>query len=258
MKLRLFVGALVFLNFLGCASKPIKPPTTLTLAEFWKEQSGRETRTKKFSGKLSVTFKGPEENVSGSGRIVSLGPNQSRLELRDPLGRTQYVLVETTKGVWVFVPSLKKQYRDSQQGRAYFKRTLGIGLSSHELKRLWLGMAPLQAGTLLEGWHWDYDREAFAAKKKQKDQEVDLYIDGDTGALREARVKDKSGTYKIEYGEIEEVEGLHFAHTVKITVLNSKESFSLEWDEIEWQYKGTASELSKIEVPANTETVILH
>lgn len=249
---------ILFLLWLsGCAHKVVKTPTALTLQSFLKDQTTRTSLSRKFTGKLDLRFESKSESVSGGGRAAGGSDHHTRLELRDPLGRVQYVLAQTPEKVSIYLPTSKILYLDKADGRTYFRKTLGQSLSVSELRKIWLGVATHAQGIPLVKWHWDGQKEAFRTSGTKGKTRVELLIDGDHAAVKEMQVVTESGTYRVQYSDFEKVGEVSLAHTVDVTLENTGEKIRVEWDQLDWDFKGDVEKLSLLDLEKDTKTVTL-
>src|SRR3989338_7398283 len=84
-----------FLALSSCVSPPrVVQPTDLTVDRFLEDQATRRKLFESVGGKIFIRLMGEKESISGGGRIKAQpdGPCV-RLELRDPLGRSQYLAI---------------------------------------------------------------------------------------------------------------------------------------------------------------------
>ncbi|MBY0369127.1 hypothetical protein K2X33_00475 [bacterium] len=178
--------ALFFLG--GCAhqrvlEKPLKP---LVWADFWKDQTVRRGTLGEFSGKLKLGYEGKGQSISGRGRIVGKEAKNFRLELRDPIGRLHYVLVDKAGEVSVHYPRERFGYKDATGGRAYFQKTLGRRVAFAELVSLFLGVLPSQwEKARASGWEWDRDHGAFRGSLELGGENLTVWVDSGHAGLRE-------------------------------------------------------------------------
>ncbi len=139
----LSVGYLGIVLLLACcAHAPPKSPTGLKLDSVLRDQSKRLTLAKALAGKMWLHYEGKKESGTGQGWVISQLPGESRLELRDPLGRLRYLVVLNGQQFMAVYPTERIAYLDEKAGSAYLERLLGSDFSFRDLQLIFLGILP--------------------------------------------------------------------------------------------------------------------
>jgi outer membrane biogenesis lipoprotein LolB len=265
-----FVSIISLFLMSACSSiPPARPLELLESNQLWERMWENQIRTKKVTGeiqgKLSLEMTNKERSLSGSGGFYS-GQDGIRLELRDPLGRTQYSAISRGKKVFAaYYPSQNKAYFDQQQGKLYLREFLGLGINFYDLKDLWLGILPFNKNesafsnmTIREG----QNRVDFTLNSKGL--QLQLSIDRETGEIY--RILWDSLDFKalFEYSEFErccdgiltQTELPQVARTVLLKVGEGESELGLEWEEIKASLKKDNSAFS-LQLPKETQKVLL-
>ena len=82
---------------MACVSKPVK--NNISLSELEKLKVSMEKRTA-LSGNGSISIVTKEQNISAPGVLVLQWPNKLRLEVQDPMGATQALLIFNEQQFW--------------------------------------------------------------------------------------------------------------------------------------------------------------
>lgn len=133
----------------SCVSQPRRKEVQLSEAKklwelFWENQAKKREVTRRVQGKIRLQLTDKHQSISGNGSFYS-SPEGLRIELRDPLGRLQYINVLKGKSIFsAYYPTQSKVYFDRVQGRAYLRDFLGLEINFYELKELWLGILPFK------------------------------------------------------------------------------------------------------------------
>ncbi len=255
MKKSLFLILVLLLS--ACASKPAKKavPTGLTAFDFWKRQVARTEEAKSLSAKLFVRYTGPKESVSGRGRLFSELPRHLRMELRDPLGRVQYVAATEEDKFTAYYPGQKRAYTDTKAGGAYVRRFLGLPLSFKDMQSSLLGLVPKAAKVdRFSDWKWDENLGAYVGKGGAGANRVTAVVDADNGQLTDLTWETGKETIRVAYSEFSACCGkgkgvTQFAHLVDIKVDKGETAVSAEWDDVAPLPANTTSEFFRVAVP---------
>ena len=238
---RVFVWATVSLLLGACASKPLKKPSGLKASDFFADQASRRSRLAQVSAKLYLRYTGRAESGGGRGRFLQQPPNRMRLELRDPLGRTQYLVTLDGDEFAAFYPTQKRVYVDKQGGLAYMKRFLGFGFSYRDLESLLLGMLPSSAKVdKLDDWHWEEGIGAYRGTASRGDTKVVVDVEPDTATIRELVWESGREKARIVYGDVgkccqgKDGRSVQVAHSAKVTLEQLASKLEVEWDEIDY------------------------
>ncbi len=133
---------------------------------FTQDQIKREKLFRYIQGKLDLRFRSPKFRLSGSARIYVGEKGETRLEVVDPLGRTQFIGHLAGRSFLAYWPRQERAYRDQEEGRHYLARYLGLSMTFRELIDLFWGMVPrhYRAEKPKAPWGWDEERGLFLAK----------------------------------------------------------------------------------------------
>lgn len=247
----------------ACAHLPRRSPTGLTPAAFWIAQQTRVTVLSKISGKLNVRYSGKKQSVSGRGRILVQGPQKVRLELRDPLGRLQYVLTLDGKDMVAYYPSQKTAYLDDRAGTEYLREFMGIDVSLSELESLFVGIIPpLSPRNAFASWDWDPEAGYYRGVLDQtKGQKVTAWVDGEHGALRDLELDSAAEKIRVHYSDFSSccggTEAVPLASTVAIELERSKVSMEVEWQDIEALGQPRGAEVFQASLPGDVKKIVL-
>lgn len=253
-----FIGLLL----LSCAHVPSKPPTGLTPEEFWKDQVNRKAVLKYVSAKIDLSFRGEKETVSGSGRVVWEFRDRLRLVLRDPLGREQYVLLFTQNKLQAYYPSKNTLYIDSQSGKTYLKKFLGVNERFPEFQGLWLGVLPVVGSKhKFERWEWDGTAGTYQGVLRIQDSVYHCSVNGKTASLEELRIERDGIVIEIEFEDFERVErqeaSASVAHLVKLEMPDERSRVEVEWNELTPLMKEPDSSAFVLSLSPNVEKIVL-
>jgi outer membrane biogenesis lipoprotein LolB len=229
------------LFFGACASKPVKLPTDLKPEAFWADQTKRAEVLGKVEAKLSLRYTGTKQSVSGGGRFWSDSPKKMRLEIRDPLGRNQYVVVMDGKDFTAYYPRESLAYTDPAYGERYVRDFLGLDIRFSDLRDLWTGLLPQWIDSKeLEGWEWDSDEEAYRARLNAKrgglKAQLQLWIHPDLGALKILRWQMPEGALEVRFQDFEKVgageKNVSLAHSVTGKFENTGHKLEIDWEDL--------------------------
>ncbi len=161
--------ALIWLPFLllsSCAHKFVRPIQDPPANAFQTDQAKREKMFRYIQGKLDLRFKSPKFKISGSARIFIGEKGETRLEIVDPLGRTQFIGHLAGRMFMAYWPRQERAYTDDEEGRHYLSRYLGLSITFRELIDLMWGMVPraYRAEKPTGAWGWDDDRNNFITR----------------------------------------------------------------------------------------------
>lgn len=232
------IAMLTLFLLLGCSSMKRYEPTGLTPADFWKEQSTRRTELEMITAKVRLTFRGKERSLSGQGRALLQGWDRSRLELRDPLGRTHLVLASISRDFTAYYPQQKKAFVDKRSGKGFVFRLLKMHSSFLDLEGVLLGLLPRSGTEEMKDWEWNEITAQYRGVIRIGDLQVVCFVDGYLGALRGLLVKSPSGEIEVRYSGFEPCcarrgKNIRLAKDVELTLMNSQTSLQAEWLEIE-------------------------
>lgn len=182
----------------SCAHKIIPEPVGYTAAKFWKDQKTRRTLLKQASAKLSLSYRDPKQGFTGKGQGVWSLPQKGRLEVRDPFGRLQYVVVAGPKAFSAFYPGDGTWFKDDESGRGYFKYFIGVDQSFGEMTGWLLGILPDSAAESFDSWSWIPREGVYEGKLRAAGGAMAIGIDPNTSAMVWART-DRGGGFSVEY-----------------------------------------------------------
>jgi len=181
---------IVSLLISGCGSVAILPePVNFKPVNFNKDQAKRVKLLKRFSSSLRIRYKGKGMSLSGKGNAVTEVPNYTRIELRDPFGRTQNIVVLNKKLLITYYPTKKRAYFDNEAGKRYLKNMAGVSLSFKTFQYLLIGALPrdLQKKKLKD-LKWDGRAGVYRTTITGKHYVAELFIDPNRYTLRKVRL----------------------------------------------------------------------
>jgi outer membrane lipoprotein-sorting protein len=213
--------------------KPKQPDPGLTPQQFWKEQTERKQHFEKISGKLSLSLKTKNESVSGNGRVLADFPNSFRLELRDPFGRTQYILLFSHGKLQAYYPVDKVLYEDTHSGKTYLKKMVGIEEDFFNFEALWLGILPKEFhNSKFEHWEWDSSEGVYVGTLRSKEGRLHCSVDGKTSSITKITLEKSDKIVEINYSDFEKEDQITLGHVVKLIIPDAESKVEVEWEEI--------------------------
>lgn len=236
--------------------KPLRP---LQWSDLWKDQNVRRAALTQFSGKLKLAYQGQGQDVSGKGRIVGRQGGQFRLELRDPIGRLHYVLVDTGSEVRVHYPRERVGVEDSTAGEKYFEKNLGERITFAELAAFFLGLLPEGWDkTTPSAWEWDSDLGFFRGSLQKGADSITVWVDSGHAALRrvvwqragraiEARLDDFSECCDTQG---QRRAGFQLAYEVKVLLDGGDSKAQVSWDSLSKPTQPLPSTAFELKFPA--------
>lgn len=221
----------------GCTHAPPRQPTGLTAAEFWKEQATRKGVTAAFSAKLKLRYEAHKEGISGKGRLLAQAPGGFRLELRDPLGRVQYLVTLSGQEFAAYYPTQKRAYTDRQAGTQYMKRFLGFPFSFRDLESLLVGVLPPSlAEDKFDSWGWVPAEGVYRGVAAKGGAVLVCDVDPDTAAIRSLRWESGRETATVTYGDFSPCCGgqksIRLGDSVSVALKQAASKVEAEWDDI--------------------------
>jgi outer membrane biogenesis lipoprotein LolB len=252
----------------SCVHKPPRQPTGLKESEFWKEQTTRSDAVKFLSAKLQLHYQGRSESVRGKGRMLSELPDRMRLELRDPLGRAQYIVAVSGERFTAYYPTQKRAYFDKQSGTAYMKRFLGVGFTFKDLQNLLLGLLPPGAkAEKFDEWGWAVAEEVYRGRLTRDGEKLVVDVDPDTGAIRELTWEWKGDVAHVTYGDFAPCcdgmrktlneKPIRLAAVVTVGLDRAASKVEAEWDDVTRLDAGMDSEIFSLALPEGVQKVLL-
>lgn len=235
MKRLLFAGLLGLMAACAHQAKVENPIQPLEAADFWRDQTARRAFLGSFSGKLKMGYEGKKQSISGKGRIVGNYPQSFRLELRDPIGRLHYVLVQKGSAVVAYFPRNKQAGRENASGRTYFKRVLGTGIAFNDIVAIAAGILPPKwEKAKFTSWEWDKEQGAFRGLLEQGGEKATVWVDSANTAIQ-SLVMDVAGeTVEAEFGDrepcCETPGGFHLGYEAKLKLPKQQTSVAVTWD----------------------------
>jgi outer membrane biogenesis lipoprotein LolB len=262
----LFLAIIAGLCLAGCAHRVPLEPTGLAPSAFWKDQAVRRIQLKRISGRLSLHYEGKKESVTGKGNVVADLPGRMRIELRDPLGRMQYMALLSESRLLAYYPSEKTVYTDSSGGKNYLRHFLGMQLSFDDLQQLFFGILPYSGSGELKGWSWNSTDGTYEATFTAGNRTFTLSVDGKLAALRRLTIESPGQQVAVEYTDFKTCcdvkvvprDAPALAREVAVIHEKSKSRIELDWKEIKPLDAGALSgPVFHFDVPAGVEKVPL-
>lgn len=255
-----FSALLIFLG--GCTHLPPRQPTGLTANDFWKDQVLRRKLTGSISAKLRLRYEAHKEGISGKGRLLTQAPNQLRLELRDPLGRVQYLVTLSGSQFAAYYPTQKRAYRDSSGGMQYMKRFLGFPFSFRDLESLLVGVLPPSISSdRFETWGWVPDKEVYRGVSSKDGAVLVCDVDPDTAAIRSLQWESGKEVAIVTYSDFAPCCGgsqsVRFGDSVSVQLKLAASKVEAEWDDIAPLSVQKGEDVYKLALPPDVQQIIL-
>lgn len=239
---KLAVGITVFLS-VGCSHQRVleSPIHPVEPGMFWRDQAVRRGFLTSFSGKLKMSYDGKDQEVSGKGRIVGRAPSGFRVELRDPIGRLHYVLVQKGPQFAVHFPRNKQALKEASGGKAYFKKVLGKELGFSDLALLFTGVVPAKWDKAkFESWEWDKSKGAFRGIAQLGDETLTVWVDSGNEALQSLIWEVGGETVEATYRDYDKCcEGMRggfaLAYEAKVSLSEQDTAMEVVWESLKRQ-----------------------
>jgi outer membrane biogenesis lipoprotein LolB len=269
MKNRLL--ALILLGLSSCATHgPIRAFKARPISEvwdlMWKNQEGKRSETTFLKAKIRLEMVEKKRSLSGNGMVL-IQPEGLRLELRDPLGRTQYTAALQGKNKFLaFYPSQNLAYADKAQGARYLKEFLGLGMNFYELKDLWLGLLPFEKGKAQMEKVTSLEEEGqYQVSFRSGELRAEAWVDSETCDLMKLKWQVPGFVVSFEFSDFEsccqDPKTHHslprIARNVLLKTGNSSHEMDLEWEEIS-AIKKMGNETFELELPAQVKPIWLN
>ena len=247
----------------ACTHLSPRKPTGLTAGAFWKAQAEKNLRLSSILAKLRLRYETRNEGISGKGRLVTHLPRNLLLELRDPLGRVQYLVALENENFLAYYPSQKKVYVDTQEGKPYLKKFLGFSFSFRDLRALLVGVIPSPLVTnQFESWEWKEGEGVYRGKIQKGPLQATCDIDPDTAAIRTFSWVNGEETAKVTYEDFfpccaDASNGaFRLAGSVGVHLDKVNSRIEAEWEEVS-QFEGKSPELFKVNLGPEVQRVVL-
>lgn len=255
----LFAALLILVS---CVHKPPRQPSGLKASDFWNDQRLRREAARLLSAKLQLRYQGRSESVSGKGRMLSQLPDHLRLELRDPLGRVQYLVTVNGERFVAYYPTQKRAYLDKQSGAAYMKRFLGVGFTFKDLQSLLLGLLPPGAkAEKFDEWGWAGAEEEYRGQLKRDGERLVVDVDPDSAAIRELTWETKSDVAHVTYSDFAPCCGgdksIRLAAVVTVGLGRTASKVEAEWDDITQLDAPKENEVFTVALPEGVQQIFL-
>ncbi len=263
------LSALLVLNLMGCAHTPGRPATGLVQGSFWKDQSSRLALARGLAGKMLLHYEGKKESGTGQGWVISQLPNDTRLELRDPLGKLRYLVVLNGQQFMALYPTEQLAYLDDRAGNAYLEKLLGADFSFRDLQQIFVGILPgVLPGTGVEDWKWDSDNGVYRGYVAGKRYRYTIEVDGEMASLRKISWATSHQKVVVNYSDFKpccgeasrqaNVHSMGLAQVINVSQDEPKSLIELTWKEIRPLEKAANGEIFRVKVPEGTEKIALH
>ncbi len=246
----------------GCAhhARVEKPIRALVVADLLRDQSVRRGYLESFSAKLKMGYESPKQNVSGKGRLVGKYPQLFRLELRDPLGRLHYVLIQNGASVTAHYPRNQQAVKESASGKKYFERILGAPVSFDEIVALAAGVLPTKwEKAPVLNWGWDKEAGAYRAEFVLAKERLTVWVDSANTAIQSLRLETPNGPVTAEYQDREPCcdtkTAFYLGYEVRIRLDRQESSVNVTWDALGKPTQDFAASVFEF-VPADKDKVI--
>lgn len=265
------IKILFFVFFIsGCTS--LSPPVTLKPQDtqkiwslFWNNQIRKRQVTQAIQGKIHLEMRDKKQSLSGVGSFYS--DNQGmRLELRDPLGRTQFISILKGKKLFAaYYPAQKTVYFDGSQGQNYLSEFLGLKINFYELRDLWLGILPFsRAEAKLEQMSPTQAEGQSLVLIKARGLDLEALIESESGEILNLRWKASGMIADFEFAEfarcceeqLSQNELPRIARSTFLKVEEQKSELDLEWEQIIPAIKNTEGIFS-LKIPRGTKRILL-
>ncbi len=257
--------SLCLLLVTACTHAPLRQPTGLAAGTFWKLQNERRQGLASLSAKLRLRYETKKESVAGKGRFVSDLPRNLLLELRDPLGRLQYLTSLDNEKFTAVYPSENRAFLDSEAGKAYLKKFLGFPFSFRDLAELLTGVVPSAVmRQSFDTWEWVAGEGVYRGTAKSGGSTVTCDVDADTAALRALSWKNGPESVHIGYDDFfpccrqASGNGFRVAGLVSVRLEKTDSKIEVEWEEITPFRAPKGTDLFKVKLDAKVQQIPLH
>jgi len=261
----LFSAALLFV---GCTHAPLRPATGLSPDGYWRDQTKRRALAGGLAGKLLLHFEGKKASGTGLGWVISQLPAESRLELRDPLGKLVYLVVLHGHEFMALYPTERLAYVDERAGNAYLEKLLGADFSYRDLEQFFLGILPgVESGQKIEDWDWDGEQGVYRGNVAGKRYRYAIEVDGELGALRKVSWAAAHQKIVVTYSDFKpccgkasgqvNVSSMGLAQVITVSQDDPKALIELTWKEIRPLEKPANDEIFHLKIPEGAEKILL-
>lgn len=256
--------------FCGCAHRQPLPDPGRGPELLWGDQTNRARFFSKVTGRLTLGYEGNRQSVSGHGQVLSDLKGRLRIELRDPLGRVQYLALLYKEHLAAYYPSEKVAYTDSRSGEKYLKKFLNIELSFADLQAFFLGILP--GGVIgqkeLAEWKWEPYQGVYLTSVKRGNRQYQLKVDGSTGAILRATIELPHQKVEVAYSNFKsggatnvnasEHDSVWLGYVVEIHHEASQSSIEVDWKDLHPIESGVErDELFQFQAPEGTRKISL-
>jgi hypothetical protein len=223
----------------GCVSKPPveAPLRQVTSRDFLRDQAERRRVLQDFSGKLKLSYVTQSNPVSGSGRIVGFSLDRIRIELRDPIGRLQYVLTKQGERVAAWFPRNQTAMTENTGGRAYFEQVLGAPWSLGDLAALFMGRLPAAwESKPMKQWKWDPEKQAYRGLFEEGMQSLIVWVEPKHTSIQSLLWNLGDRSLSVEYDDLdlccEPQPSFKLAHKVDLKLPKEGSEVGVVWDSL--------------------------
>ena len=239
---------------LGCVHAPVKP-VPFEANDFWAEQGMRWEALSLVLGKITARISGKEGTHTGRGHLVTELPARLRLELRDPLGRVQLLIVSMGRELTAYYPAQKLAYIDKSWGKSYFMELLRMELSVTDLQSLFVGFLP--AAKRGETWSWDSESGLYTSHLVLAGKEARVHLDPQLLCVRRV-VFGGRVPLDVQFRDFQPccTEGgrkrpLAVARHIKLT--SDQGSIDVQWEDLQPFQGEKESSAFRVDLPAEVE-----
>jgi hypothetical protein len=266
-KIIFLIGAILIS---ACSSTgPVQPAQVVKPQElwdlFWKSQNRKQEETQFTQSKIRIDMVEKKRSLSGTGTLLA-NPDGLRLEVRDPLGRLQYLVgLQSKKDFIAYYPSQNVAYLDGVQGARYLREFLNLGMSFSELKELWWGVLPFSKGEArLESIKNAEKKGQYWISLGKAAIQAEALVDSETGDLLKLNWRSPSFEADFEFSDfarccqehISEDELPRVARNVFLKNGKQDSEIELQWVEI-FPAKNKENGLFTIDIPKQVRKIFL-
>lgn len=180
----------------------IRPTSKKEALKFWEEQRLRNALLSDINSKISVRYQGLTESLHGKGRLLSQGDTHLRLEIRDVLGRLQFLSTLNGDNFTGFYPTKNLAYLDETSGKHFLNKMISLPFSISEVFSYCLGILP-QSIQPMEFDEWGVNEGVFWGKLTLKNG---VSLEGEVGPnfeLKSLLIRYPDEMIKIQYDTFE-------------------------------------------------------
>lgn len=256
---------ILLILIVSCSHTPVvvSPPRDIPQPEFWQGQELRTQSTRRLQGTVVVRAQWKKQRLTGRGQFLTQLPAQVRMELRDPLGRLQYLLNLSGSNVTAYYPREKLVYLDEKSGEAYLTKFMGLDITLPELQDFLIGRIPNRFETIpqFDEWAWEGATGYYRGVMKWGGRHLVAEVDPRTLALKALRIENKIEEILIQYKDFapccHPTKNIQVAQTVRVSLKVANTEFEFSWKTLEAFKTPKNDEVFSVQLPEGVKTIVL-